>query len=398
MALTAFVAVAHGVNDVFTSMLPALLPSVQLRFGLGEATLAALVATFAFSSSLPQPLLGALAERISPRAAAALGIALSATVLSLVGVVPSAALLFVLMLIGGLGSAALHPAGSVIVREAEADKADRAASLFTAGGMIGYALGPIAILAIVANFGLTATAWLMVPGLALAAATFALLPKRSEPHARKRGFDRELLRGPVGLLTLVGVLSHLPFLTFLSGSALWLVHERGLAPDATLIGLTLALFSLASAAGSVAGAWLSGWMRRDYVIAGSMLLSMLPLYGVFATASGSATYFASVAAAGVLTYTSLPLLVVSAQNHAPQAVAAASGMLIGLSAGLAALLYVAIGWLQGVIGIGPAMGAAYLAMIPAAALALIVFRKFPLSADHARERLFAHLPCGCRVS
>lgn len=367
-------------------MLPALLPSVQLRFGLGEATLAALVATFAFSSSLPQPLLGALAERISPRTAAALGIALSAIVLSLVGVVPSATLLFVLMLIGGLGSAALHPAGSVIVRGAETEKADRAASWSTAGGMIGYALGPIAILAIVANFGLSATALLMIPGLALAAATFAFLPKRDRPAARKRRFDRNLLSGPVGLLTLVGVLSHLPFLTFLSGSGLWLVHERGLAPDAGLIGLTLAVFALAGAAGSIAGGWLGSRVRRDRVIAGSMLLSMLPLYAIFFAATGSAAYFVLVAAAGLLTYTSLPLLVVSAQDYAPQAVAAASGMLIGLSAGLAALLYVAVGWLQGAIGIGPAMGASYLTMVPAAALALVVFRKHPLASDHRGDQ------------
>jgi len=153
-ALTAFIALAHGVNDVFTSVLPALLPAVQVRFGLGEATLALLVATFTFSSSLPQPLLGALSERISPRAATALGIGLSAVVLSLVGVVPSAALLFLLILVGGLGSAALHPAGSLIARAADEHRAERAAALFTAAGMVGFALGPVFILAWVGRFGL----------------------------------------------------------------------------------------------------------------------------------------------------------------------------------------------------------------------------------------------------
>lgn len=396
MALTAFIVVAHGVNDVFTSVLPALLPSVQARFGLGEATLALLVATFTFSSSLPQPLLGALSERLSPRAATALGIGLSAIVLSLIGIVPSTPLLFLLILIGGLGSAALHPAGSLIARAADESRADRAAALFTAGGMVGFALGPVAILALVSRFGFGSTLWLMVPGLALALATLILVPASTQRREGRTPFDRQLLVGPVGWLTLAATLSHLPFLTFLSAAPLWLVSERGFSPDASLIGWTLATFSLACAAGSAAGGWLGERWGRAAVAAGSMILSIAPFIALLTLEAGSLAYFGAVAAAGFFAYMSLPLLVVSAQDLAPKAVAAASGMLIGLSAGLAGLLYVGIGWLQETIGIGNAMAASYLAMLPAAALAFVVLRRHAASFVARSNAPSLQLPCGCR--
>lgn len=396
-ALTGFVALAHGVNDVFTSMLTALLPSLQLRFGLGEATLALLVATFTFGSSLPQPLLGALSDRLSPRIMAAAGLGLSAIVLSLIGVAGSTPLLFLLILVGGLGSAALHPAGSLLMRHADERRAERAAGFFAAAGMVGFALGPIAILAIVARFGLDATVWLMVPGLALAAATLVLVSDRQRPHAAKPRFDRRLLAGPIGYLTLAGALSHLPFLGFLSAAPLWLVNARGFAPDAAMIGWTLALFSLASAVGAASGGWLGARLGRASVSAGSMLLSLIPLFAIFALDPGSTAYLAAVIAAGALSYMALPLLVASAQDLAPQAIAAASGMVIGLSAGLAGLLYVAAGWLQEAIGLEAAMSATYVAMLPAAALTFAVLRRHAGTLAQSQHRAsFSQLPCGCR--
>jgi FSR family fosmidomycin resistance protein-like MFS transporter len=49
-----------------------------------------------------------------------------------------------LLVIGGLGSAALHPIGTTT----------NASGLFTAGGMVGFALGPVVILHVVSAYGL----------------------------------------------------------------------------------------------------------------------------------------------------------------------------------------------------------------------------------------------------
>lgn len=367
----------HGVNDAYAAILPALLPLLSLRFGLTETLLALLIAVFALSSSFPAPFLGALSDRLGARLMTGLGIALTVAPLSLVGVAPTAVTLFVLVLLGGLGSAALHPAGSTLVRAGGRDDAAFAVGVFSAGGMIGYALGPALILLLVAEFGLEATPWLMIPGLLVAAAVYVMLPvdgrmERDEPGLRMPW--PSLFTGPIGALTLAGALAYLPFLAFISALPLWLVHERGVAPDDPLLGATLAVFSLAGAAGGVATGLLSIRIRRDGVVAGTMLLAIVPLAALLHFEVGSVGFWTALALAGALSYAPMPLLVVSAQDLAPRAAAAASGMLVGVSVGLAAALYVGVGWLQGQIGIGPTLMATTLALIPAAGLSYRVLR------------------------
>jgi MFS transporter, FSR family, fosmidomycin resistance protein len=81
-----------------------------------------------------------------------------------------------------------------------------------------------------------------------------------------------------------------------------------------------------------------------------------------------------VAAAGALVNAGLPLMVVAAQDLAPHAMGAASGLLMGFTWGTAGLLYVGIGALQELAGIGPAMLVSFLALVPAAYLARRVIR------------------------
>jgi MFS transporter, FSR family, fosmidomycin resistance protein len=86
-------------------------------------------------------------------------------------------------------------------------------------------------------------------------------------------------------------------------------------------------------------------------------------------------YYGAVAAAGLLTNASVPLLVVSAQDLAPHAVGTASGMLMGLTWGTAGVAYIGFGALQELLGIAPALVASFLFLVPAALLAGAVLRR-----------------------
>jgi hypothetical protein len=61
-----------------------------------------------------------------------------ATFLSLIGVASELWVVFVLLMIGGLGSAALHPVGTTIAGS-QASNATVGVGLFTVGGMVGFA-------------------------------------------------------------------------------------------------------------------------------------------------------------------------------------------------------------------------------------------------------------------
>ena len=406
IGLAVFLAVAHTMTDTFASMLTALLPTLQVRFGLTESALALLVATLSFSTSVTQPFLGALADRYGTRLAGALGIVLVTSLLSLISVAPTLPLLFVLLFVGGLGSAAFHPAGTSLARAAYPRNTALAVSLFGAGGTLGLALGPIVVLAVVASSGLSVMPWLMVPGIVLGILTYFMLPAvpRRSRATHSRLLNVQLFRGPVGLLSVAGILSSVPVVTFSSAVPLWLVASHGVARDSALIGWTLAIFSLSGAAGGLLSGVLSTRVSPRLLITGSMLLTPLPLLALLAIMPATPLFFLAVIAAGVLANASLPLLVLSAQDMAPDDMAAASGMLLGFATGMAGLLYIGIGRLQEVIGLGPAMRLSFLLLIPAALLAWYVLggkhtRSAPAGAraprDGANRVMSVSMTCKC---
>jgi FSR family fosmidomycin resistance protein-like MFS transporter len=394
--LAAFLTLAHLATDAFTGMFAALLPSVQARFGLSETGLALLVATLSFSASVTQPPMGALADRVGRRLVAALGVVLSAVLISLVGVVPTVPLLVGLLLVGGLGSAAFHPAGTSIARAAMGGKPGLAVGLFSAGGTLGIALGPVLVLAIVSTAGLDATRWLLLPGLVLGLVTYLVVPP--QPRCAGGGcpklVDGALIKGPVGLLALAGILASIAFITFTSAMPLWLVAERGVDRDAPLLGWTLSVFSLSAALGGIAAGALGGRLSRRTLVAGSMLLAPLPLLVSFRLEPGTVPFLLAVALAGGLTNAGMPLLLVTAQDLAPRAVGTASGMLMGFSTGTAGLLYVGVGRLQESIGLTPAMGLSYLALIPGALVAFAVLTRHRGIAG-GTDAPIALPACGC---
>lgn len=63
---------------------------------------------------MTQPVFGALGEDVGLRLIACIGVLMASAFLSLIGVASELWIVFVLLVIGGLGSAALHPVGTTI--------------------------------------------------------------------------------------------------------------------------------------------------------------------------------------------------------------------------------------------------------------------------------------------
>jgi MFS transporter, FSR family, fosmidomycin resistance protein len=371
--IAVFLALVHAVNDVLTAVLGALLPTLQVRFGATTTTLAVLVAAFSISSSITQPLLGALADRYGLRQVAGAGVALAATSLSLIGVIDRVALLVALLIVGGIGSGALHPVATSIVSGPSSKNPSLAVGLFTAGGMAGFAVGPILVLYLLSGWGADATPWLMIPGLVLAAGMFTLLPTWEPHHAGRvrRVFDRNLFTNAAILrLTGTATLVSLTFITATSAVPLWLVTEKGLATDDALLGWTLGLFSLSAGAGAVAGGYAGtrlGYGRTTLI---SLAAAVPALIAIVLLPVGVAT-LAAAAVAGALLYASQPLLIVVAQGHVPHSPAAAAGVVIGIGHALAGLLYVGVGALQGVFGLAAVLVLTFVLPVPAAFISAV---------------------------
>jgi MFS transporter, FSR family, fosmidomycin resistance protein len=371
--LAVFMTLVHTVNDAMTAILGALLPTLQVRFDAGPTALALMIAVFWIASSVTQPAFGALGEDIGLRLIGCIGVLMASTFLSLIGVASQLWLVFVLLVIGGLGSAALHPVGTTIAGS-QAKNATLGVGLFTAGGMVGFALGPVVILYVVSTYGSEATVWLAIPGLILGVAVGVLLPQW-EPHPRRplrRLFDLRLVRGPVGGLALASMFSALAFITFTGSVPLWLVHENGYAPDAAIIGWTLSAFAFAGGLGSIVGGFLAPRLGPVLTIVGAFLLTLFPLLAVIASEPGTVVYFGAIVLAGILIFVPIPALVIIAQEFVPGAPATASGMVLGLGSALAGIGYVVLGRVQEAVGLTNGILIGFCMVVPAALIAFVV--------------------------
>lgn len=391
-ALVGLLAAAHAASDVPYAAVSALLPTIQARFGLTEAMLSLIVATFLFGASVTQPLFGALADRVGARMVGAAGVLANAFLLSLVGVAPTVWLVFGLVLSGGLASAALHPAFTGLARRSAGTRASLAVSVFSAAGTLGVALGPVLVLAIMSSAGLGGTPLLMLPGLVLGLAAWLLVPDQPSRSREHRAFiDLQLVAGPVGGLTLATVLLFVPVVAFGAAIGIWLVAEQGVARDAPLIGWTLSAFSLAAAAGGIVAGALAPRVSARLAVGGSLVAALVPLYALFLVEVGSVAWFAAVMLAGALLNAPMPIMVVTAQNLVPRSMAAASGMLHGLAHGVAGILYIGVGALQGVLGIGAALALTFALPGVAALVAVVVLTRI------ARSPTQPTAECTCRV-
>lgn len=388
-------AATHIFSDAITNMLSALLPTLQVLYGLTETTLALLVAALSLSALVTQPLFGALADRFGRRRTAAIGVILNGILFSLLGIAPDVRYLFGLILLGGLGSAAFHPALASLARTIGGRRGEVAVGLFSAGGTLGIALGPVIIMMLFARYGLSYTPWLMLPGIFFGLLILMLTTETSETIKAESSklFDSRLILGPVGLLALTSILSNVAFVTFTSAMPLWLVRAHNLPVDSTLIGWTLSLFSLSAALGGVLGGLISRRLGAKRLIVATSLLALIPLFGVFSLAPGSVSYYGAVALAGALINAGLPLLIVSAQDLSPKNAAAASGMLMGFSGGVAGLIYVGIGKLQETVGLAPAMSAGYLALVLAVFAAWVALKVKPVNACEGDGKVCACVSC-----
>ena len=188
-------AASHTFVDLVSGSIGALLPTLKDRFELNSMQASALVATIAASTALTtsrRP--GRRLRRCPPRRRRGRRDQRTVPVADRRCTAPL--MVFGMIVIGGLGSAAYHPAAAVLTRRALPERAQFGMSLLAAGGMLGMALGPIAVLFIAAHAGLGFTPLLMIPGVALGAVLWRFLP--GEPRTAtppQPGVARKLLRG-----------------------------------------------------------------------------------------------------------------------------------------------------------------------------------------------------------
>ncbi len=355
--LLSVVTASHLINDLLTSMLQPLLPALRQNYDVSIVHTSLLVAILSFVGSMLQPFAGVLGERIDRRILAAIGPILTSLGMSLIGYAPNFAFLGVLIVVGGLGSALFHPAGASYVLAASRGNRGLFASIFSAGGTAGAAIGPLCT----AWLGLAGLPWLLPIGVLIGAISYAVTPSTRVQGSGQtlRGVVR-LFRGPLRTLWAMSVLRTLSTTAF-TGLIGFVLEAKHLSSHTAP---TLAVFSFASAFGGIVAGRLSDRLGRLRVLRSGILVSLPIFVWLVFSSPLEFWYYPLVFLIGALVSGSVPVAVVTAQEYAPDQMATASALMMGFAWGTAGVLFLAIGALADWVGPQTAMLVAVAMLLP----------------------------------
>lgn len=370
--VAAVVALAHGVNDSYAAFLSPLLPRIMDKLGLSIALAATLAMILSLGASVLQPLVGFLADRYGRRLFVVLGPLLSAVFLSLIGVPSSFWVLVTFLLLGGLGSAVFHPpAASMAARISEGKGSGLRMSVFSLGGSLGWAVGPLIAVGVVGWVGLEGLWLAMFPGILVAVMVYPFLPpSRRDRTAKLPPSPRKVLkrlRGPLGLLfgiSMMGAFTQRVFLTMAP-----IIWDRSGAPE-TAGAFALSLYLGTQAFGTLAGGYLADRIDRGRLLAGLTFFAFPGHLLAVSLPPGGVPAYLAACAAGFFGMAMMPAIVVKAQEILPESAAVGSGIVMGLAWGAGSICVLGTGALADWIGPREAAMVSMPALLIGTALAL----------------------------
>lgn len=372
LAAAAAVALVHAATDAFVAFLPPLLPRIMDKLGLNIALAASLAALLSLATTLPQPVMGSVADRFGRRLLLVAGPATTVVTLSLIGLAPSFSALLVLLALGGLGSAAFHPSGASAAAAVGGGRSGLRVSIFSAGGSAGYAVAPIIAVALVGRVGLEGLWLAMIPGVLVVLLAGALIPAAPPDRpAAPPPAPREilaLLRGPIAAIFGISIVFSFAQRVFLTLAPIIVAAAGG--SEATG-AFALSAYVVGETLGSLAGGYLGDRFDRRYLLLGLTLLAFPAHLGAmwFVTA-GDVVAHAFAVSAGFLNMAIVPLIIVMAQEIVPHRTALGSGIVMGLAWAVGSLGVLGAGVLADAIGPRPAALLCMPAILAAALLAL----------------------------
>jgi FSR family fosmidomycin resistance protein-like MFS transporter len=159
------IAFGHGVNDFYSGTVPLAIFFVASNAGLSAWYQGAVGFLWYLTSSIVQPLFGAYTDRHGRWWFMPTGVLMVVLSISFASLATSLWLLSLLVVIGGLGAAIMHPEAGKYAALLSGSRRSGGISIFQIGGSLGFALGPVTIAALLAHFGRFGALVLLPPGL-----------------------------------------------------------------------------------------------------------------------------------------------------------------------------------------------------------------------------------------
>jgi FSR family fosmidomycin resistance protein-like MFS transporter len=366
----------HVWVDVSQGILPVALVKLKELFALNYFQLGLMMTVLNITSSVIQPVFGYISDRVRTGWFIPVGVTWTALCMGLLGWSPSFLVALLLVGIAGFGTAAFHPRAMMAVSLVSGSRQGFGAAIFSAGGNLGFALGPVVGGFLILGLGFHTTMGLLLPGALLTLIIFFypgdfLKREVSENSGSQTVSIDEPCPIPwVSLISvcLIVTLRAWVYMSFLTYLPLFL-QTRGIDPKAG--SLMLAVFLAGGAVAGLYGGHLSDQIGRRIVIAVSLLL--FPLFMSLMIVSNGPWLWLLASASGALLVASFSVTVVVTQELLPRHLGLASGLSLGLAFGMGGIGTAFTGYLADVVGLN--MTVWILAFVPIVGALLVALIK-----------------------
>jgi len=347
-------ALSHMVTDLSQGALPMLLPSLKTALDLSYTQIGLLVLVQNVTSSIIQPIFGAITDKMSLPWLLPVSVFLSGLGMAITGFMTSYQGLMFAVILGGLGVAGFHPQASKSAHFVSPEAIrGRSMGVFSVGGNLGMALGAgFMMLLMTAAGGLHNTIWFVLPGSITAVLLWRNLGNASPASFRRAGEAKTTIRRAINWNMLILLLTFIFFRSTLhAGLSTYipLYYVNYLNGSPVHAGYMLSLFLGGGVFGTFLGATLSDKLGRKTIIAGSMVV-VFPMVAALPFTSGLIT-MALLTCIGFVLISSFATTLVLAQEMMPGYEGMASGLTIGFTIGLGGLGVTILGYIADLYGI-----------------------------------------------
>ena len=338
---------AHFIHDTYSAFLAPLLPSLIEKFTL-TYTQAGSLSAITQIPSLLNLFIGYLDDKINLRIFIILAPAISATTMSILGLMPGYSSLAVLLFITGLSIAAFHVLAPAMIARSSGQQVGRGMSLFMAAGEMGRTVGPLLASWGLLTFTLGGMFPIAIPGW-IASIAIYLRFRGIRTHVEKQTGFREVFPMARRLfLPIIGIVFFRSLLVTGLGVYLptLLVGEGASIAKADI---TLAIYQLAGVFGAILGGTISDrFGRKPVLFAVSLCAPILTL--VFLGISGWLV-IPVLMLTGLFVLSSQPILLAIVQDHLPNHRSIGNGMFMTISFLCLSISAVGIGYLGDHLGL-----------------------------------------------
>lgn len=277
------IASGHFVHDIYSAFLAPLLPLLIEKMSL-TLTLAGSLTAFLQFPAILTPIIGHFADKYNLRYLVILAPALTATMMSIMGLAPGFWALALILIVAGISVAFFHAPAPAMVGQISGQRVGKGMSWFMAGGELGRTIGPLVAVWAASLWALDGMFRVVVIGWGMSAVLFWRL--RDIPiNARAQGSLQSILPKlrtlflPLFIVIFFRMFmvacmtTYLPTFMTLKGSTLFLA------------GASLSILEFAGVLGALSGGTISDNLGRRPVL---MVITVLaPLLMVtFLDASG----------------------------------------------------------------------------------------------------------------